>query len=136
VDLPACAGGIPLSSGAVEHCPSGTPLRHTHAGSGSDSPDFPAVNSVIISGTVLKQYGDILSPTGHLFLRVTVKNRYGVFVAVGYGETARALAAARAGTRVVLSGILRQRKPNGKTLWEIVVEKPENVIVLEGDNVV
>jgi hypothetical protein len=56
----------------VEHCPSGTSLRHTHAGSGSDSPDFPAVNSVIISGTVLKQYGDILSPTGHLFLRVTV----------------------------------------------------------------
>lgn len=78
------------------------------------------MNTAVISGRVLKQYGDIL-PGGRPFVRLTIQNDDGVFVAVGYGDVARRMAAARAGSRVVVHGNLRQRKPNGRTLWEIVV---------------
>lgn len=88
------------------------------------------MNSVTISGQVLKQYGDIL-PAGRLFIRLVIQNDQGVFVVVGYGNEARAMAAAREGARVVVHGSLRQRKPNGRTLWEIVVEQ---ILVLEGGN--
>lgn len=88
------------------------------------------MNSVTISGKVLKMYGDIL-PAGRLFIRLVVQNDQGVFVVVGYGNEARAMAAAREGAQVVVHGSLRQRKPNGKTLWEIVAEQ---VLVLEGGN--
>ncbi len=85
------------------------------------------MNSVTIGGKVLKQYGDIL-PSGHLFIRLVVQNDHGVFVAVGYDEAARAMAAARPGSQVVIQGLLRQRRPNGKTLWEIVAEQ---IVVVE-----
>lgn len=88
------------------------------------------MNTVVLSGRVLKQYGDVL-PTGRLFIRLVVQNDQGVFVSVGYGDVARAMAAAREGTRVVVHGSLRQRKPNGKTLWEIVTEQ---ILVLESSN--
>ncbi len=88
------------------------------------------MNTVIISGMVLKRYVAVIQATGHLFTRFTLRNRNGVFVVVCYGDIARAALAADVGTEVVVSGCLRQRRPNGRTLWEIVVD---SIVIARGE---
>jgi hypothetical protein len=52
----------------------------------------------------------------------------------GIETTALRLAAAPEGRQVVVQGRLRQRRPNGRTLWEIVVEDPGGLAVIgEGE---
>jgi hypothetical protein len=45
VDLPACAGGISLPSGAVEHCETTDSLRHAHADADSAGDNGSALNT-------------------------------------------------------------------------------------------
>ncbi len=88
------------------------------------------MNAVMLGGMVIKRYADVL-PTGGLFARLVLENGDGVFVAVGYREVARVMISADAGARVVVFGKLRQRRPNGRTLWEIVVQ--DFILVSQGE---
>jgi|GEM_PF-2623203 hypothetical protein len=90
------------------------------------------MNAAILSGVVRKRRAEIIPATGRLFARLVIENEDGVFVVVGYGPTALRLAAAPEGRQVVVQGRLRQRRPNGRTLWEIVVEDPGGLAVIGG----
>ncbi len=90
------------------------------------------MNAAVLSGVVRKRRAEIIPSTGRLFARLVIENDDGVFVVVAYGQTAMRLAAAPEGRQVVVQGRLRQRRPNGQTLWEIVVEDPGGLVVIGG----